>query len=78
MILTCALRGSLPPVIGVAWYQSTDISDIYSTLGYLVPLISVLAMVRNAVQPLLFSASETCFNRPSFFDHCLLKTRDGY
>jgi len=30
-------RGSIAPVIAVAWYQSTDIAEIYTTLGYLVP-----------------------------------------
>jgi hypothetical protein len=38
-------RGSLPPTIAVAWYQSNDIAEIYTTLGYLVPVISVLSMV---------------------------------
>ena len=37
-------RGSLAPTIAVAWYQSTDIADIYSSLGYLVPIITVLSL----------------------------------
>jgi hypothetical protein len=38
-------RGSLPPAICVAWYQSDQIAETYSTLGYLVPIISVLSIV---------------------------------
>jgi hypothetical protein len=43
--LTCILRGSIAPIIAIAWYQSTDIAEIYTTLGYLVPILSVLSMV---------------------------------
>ena len=28
----------------MAWYQSVDISEIYTTLGYLVPIITVLSV----------------------------------
>ncbi|KAJ0166364.1 Uncharacterized protein CTA2_7573 [Colletotrichum tanaceti] len=37
-------KGSLPPLIGVAMYQSTAVAQYFTTLGYLVPIISVLAL----------------------------------
>ncbi|KAK1978596.1 hypothetical protein LZ30DRAFT_728523 [Colletotrichum cereale] len=36
-------KGSLPPLIGIAIYQSTPVAQYFTTLGYLVPIISVLA-----------------------------------
>ncbi|KAK1997001.1 hypothetical protein LX36DRAFT_658044 [Colletotrichum falcatum] len=36
-------KGSLPPLIGVAIYQATPVAQYFTTLGYLVPIISVLA-----------------------------------
>ncbi|KAL1892005.1 hypothetical protein Sste5346_007349 [Sporothrix stenoceras] len=46
--LTLMFKGSLPPTIGVAIYQSTAFSQQYSTLGYLVPIVSVMTV---AVMP---------------------------
>lgn len=46
--LTLMFKGSLPPTIGVAIYQSTAFSQQYSTLGYLVPVVSVMTV---AVMP---------------------------
>ncbi|KAL0941993.1 uncharacterized protein CTRU02_204756 [Colletotrichum truncatum] len=37
-------KGSLPPLIGIAIYQSTAVAQYFTTLGYLVPIISVLAL----------------------------------
>ncbi|KZL87235.1 hypothetical protein CI238_10868 [Colletotrichum incanum] len=37
-------KGSLPPLIGIAIYQSTPVAQYFTTLGYLVPIISVLAL----------------------------------
>ncbi|KAF6824623.1 hypothetical protein CMUS01_10150 [Colletotrichum musicola] len=42
--LLMMFKGSLPPVIGVAIYQSTPVALYFTTLGYLVPIISVLAL----------------------------------
>ncbi|KAL2160454.1 hypothetical protein VTH06DRAFT_1142 [Thermothelomyces fergusii] len=42
--LTTMLRGSLPPTIGIAMLQSRRVAAYFSTLGYLVPIISVIAM----------------------------------
>ncbi|KAL7908179.1 hypothetical protein GGI35DRAFT_486316 [Trichoderma velutinum] len=36
--------GSIPPTIGIAMYQSTAISSYFTTQGYLIPIISVLAI----------------------------------
>ncbi|KAL7944133.1 hypothetical protein V8C42DRAFT_353954 [Trichoderma barbatum] len=37
-------KGSIPPMIGIAMYQSTAISSYFTTQGYLIPVISVLAV----------------------------------
>ncbi|KAF4333248.1 major facilitator superfamily transporter [Fusarium beomiforme] len=37
-------RGSIPPIIGISMYQSTQISSYFTTTGYLIPIISVLAV----------------------------------
>ncbi|OBR09536.1 hypothetical protein CH63R_08301 [Colletotrichum higginsianum IMI 349063] len=42
--LIMMFKGSLPPLIGVAMYQSTPVAQYFATLGYLVPIISVLAL----------------------------------
>ncbi|KAL2182040.1 uncharacterized protein P884DRAFT_190918 [Thermothelomyces heterothallicus CBS 202.75] len=42
--LTTMLRGSLPPTIGIAMLQSRRVAAYFSTLGYLIPIISVIAM----------------------------------
>ena len=36
------LKGSLPPTIAIAMYQSTAVATEYSTLGYLVAITSIL------------------------------------
>jgi hypothetical protein len=38
------LRGSVPPIVAIAMYQSHAVSSYYVTLGYLIPIISVLAL----------------------------------
>lgn len=35
-------KAALPPTIALAMYQATDIADHYTTLGYLVAIISIL------------------------------------
>ncbi|KAK3334240.1 hypothetical protein B0T19DRAFT_148639 [Cercophora scortea] len=42
--LITMFRGSLPPVIGVAMYQAAPVTEYFNTLGYLVPIISVIAL----------------------------------
>lgn len=42
--LVIMLKGSLPPTIGIAMYQSSSISSILGSIGYLTPIISVLSL----------------------------------
>ncbi|ELR07383.1 hypothetical protein VC83_06608 [Pseudogymnoascus destructans] len=42
--LKMMFKGSLAPIIAVAWYESLDIVKIFTTLGYLVPVIAVLSI----------------------------------
>lgn len=42
-MLMMMVKGALPPTISLAVYQSTAFADIYSTLGYLVAIMSVLS-----------------------------------
>ncbi|KAK5111110.1 hypothetical protein LTR62_005309 [Meristemomyces frigidus] len=42
MTLTLMLKGSIPPTIAIAMYQSTAVATEYSTLGYLVAITSIL------------------------------------
>ncbi|KAK4187160.1 hypothetical protein QBC35DRAFT_474804 [Podospora australis] len=37
-------KGSLPPTIGIAMYQATPVAAYFTTLGYLLPIVSVLAL----------------------------------
>ncbi|KAF5716280.1 major facilitator superfamily transporter [Fusarium mundagurra] len=42
--LVLMFKGSIPPIIGISMYQSTRISSYFTTMGYLIPIISVLAV----------------------------------
>ncbi|GAB1320884.1 ER transporter 6TM N-terminal domain-containing protein [Madurella fahalii] len=42
--LMIMFKGSLPPIIGIAMYQAPAVSSYFQTLGYLIPVISVLAL----------------------------------
>ncbi|KAK0637430.1 hypothetical protein B0T17DRAFT_485663 [Bombardia bombarda] len=42
--LLMMFKGSLPPTIGIAMYQAAPVAAYFSTLGYLVPIISVIAL----------------------------------
>ncbi|KAF4637953.1 hypothetical protein G7Y89_g102 [Cudoniella acicularis] len=43
-ILLMMFKGSVAPTIGVAFYQAHSVASIYSTLGYLVPIITVISV----------------------------------
>lgn len=43
-ILILMFKGSLPPIIGIAMYQSSAVASQFATLGYLIPIISVLGL----------------------------------
>ena len=44
MTLTMMFKGAIAPTIALAIYQATSVAKIYSTLGYLVAIMSVLSM----------------------------------
>ena len=39
-------KGSLPPIIAIAMCQSTAVADYFTTLGYLIPIISVFGLAQ--------------------------------
>ncbi|KAK7530871.1 uncharacterized protein J3D65DRAFT_639850 [Phyllosticta citribraziliensis] len=41
-------KGGLPPVIAMAMYQADDVSEVYTTVGYLIAIISIFGF---AVMP---------------------------
>jgi hypothetical protein len=43
-VLIPMFKGSLPPIIGIAMLQSDIVSRYFLTLGYLIPIISVLGL----------------------------------
>ena len=43
MTLSMMVKGSIPPTIAIAMYQSKGVEDVYQTLGYLVAIASILA-----------------------------------
>ncbi|KAK0623816.1 hypothetical protein B0T14DRAFT_536590 [Immersiella caudata] len=42
--LMMMFKGSVPPIVAIAMYQSHEVSSYYVTVGYLIPIISVLAL----------------------------------
>ncbi|KAK3313703.1 hypothetical protein B0H66DRAFT_358322 [Apodospora peruviana] len=38
------LKGSLPPTIGIAIYQSTAVANYFGSFGYLLPIVTVIAL----------------------------------
>ncbi|KAH7134539.1 hypothetical protein B0J13DRAFT_641034, partial [Dactylonectria estremocensis] len=42
--LILMFKGSIPPIIGISIYQSPPIYNYFTTMGYLIPVISVLAI----------------------------------
>ena len=44
MTLQLMFKGALAPTIAIAIYQSSRIAEIYSTVGYLVAIMSILSM----------------------------------
>ncbi len=44
MILMMMFKGAIAPTIAIAIYQASSIARIYSTLGYLVGIVSILSM----------------------------------
>ena len=58
-MLMMMVKGALPPAISLAVYQSTPFADVYSTIGYLVAIMSVLSFAilprSKFIQTMLFN-----------------------
>ena len=63
-VLMMMVKGALPPTISLAIYQSTPVAEIYSTLGYLVAIMSVLSFAilprSKYIQTTLFNVIGVC------------------
>ena len=63
-ILMMMVKGALPPTISLAVYQSTAFAKLYSTLGYLVAIMSVLSFAilprSKYIQTMLFNIIGVC------------------
>ena len=63
-MLMMMFKGALPPAISLAVYQSTSFADIYSTIGYLVAIMSVLSFAilprSKFIQTMLFNVTGVC------------------
>ncbi|KAJ9629567.1 hypothetical protein H2203_001941 [Taxawa tesnikishii (nom. ined.)] len=57
-------KGALAPTIGLAAYQATDFADTYTTLGYLVGIVSILSFAimprAKFLQTIFFNLVATC------------------
>ena len=63
-MLMMMVKGALPPTISLAIYQSTPVAELYSTLGYLVAIMSVISFAilprSKFVQTMLFNVIGVC------------------
>lgn len=63
-MLMMMVKGALPPAISLAAYQSSAFADLYSTLGYLVAIMSVLSFAilprSKYIQTMLFNVIGVC------------------
>ena len=63
-MLMMMFKGALPPTISLAVYQSTAFAEVYSTLGYLVAIMSVLSFAilprSKYIQTMLFNIIGVC------------------
>ena len=63
-MLIMMIKGALPPTISLAIYQSTAFANLYSTLGYLVAIMSVLSFAilprSKYIQTMLFNVIGVC------------------
>ena len=64
-MLMMMVKGALPPAISLAAYQSTSFADTFSTLGYLVAVMSVLSFAilprSKFIQTMLLNVVAICF-----------------
>ena len=63
-MLVMMVKGALPPTISLAIYQSTAVAELYSTIGYLVAIMSVLSFAilprSKYIQTTLFNIIGVC------------------
>ena len=63
-MLIMMIKGALPPTISLALYQNTAFAKVYSTLGYLVAIMSVLSFAilprSKYIQTMLFNVIGVC------------------
>ena len=64
-MLMMMVKGALPPAISLAAYQGTSFADTFSTLGYLVAIMSVLSFAilprSKFIQTMLLNIIAICF-----------------
>ena len=64
MMLMLMIKGALPPTISLAVYQSSAFAGHYSTLGYLVAIMSVLSFAilprSKYIQTMMFNVVGVC------------------
>ena len=64
-MLMMMVKGALPPAISLAAYQGTSFADTFSTLGYLVAIMSVLSFAilprSKFIQTMLLNVIAICF-----------------
>lgn len=58
------MKAAIPPTIALSIYQANSVADTYSTLGYLVAIISILGFCimprAKFIQTMLFNVISTC------------------
>ncbi|KAL8691620.1 MAG: hypothetical protein Q9218_003195 [Villophora microphyllina] len=63
-MLITMFKGALPPTMAIALYQDTGFADTYSTIGYLVAIMSILSFAimprAKFVQTMLFNIVGIC------------------
>ncbi|KAA6406487.1 MAG: hypothetical protein FRX48_09758 [Lasallia pustulata] len=62
--LCMMFKGSLPPTIAIAIYQATSVANRFSTIGYLIAIMSVLSLAimprAKFIQTMLFNIIGIC------------------
>ena len=66
MTLIMMFKGAIAPTIALAIYEATSIARIYSTLGYLVAIMSILSM------PIMPRSKFVSHAQEEFFPHLIM------
>ncbi|KAJ9293207.1 hypothetical protein DTO271G3_7930 [Paecilomyces variotii] len=58
------MKGAIPPTVSVAIYQSNSVADTYTTLGYLIAIVSIMGFCilprAKFIQMLIFNTLAVC------------------